>query len=778
MIEALLVLAGSLIAGACGAFGAYAVSPARRARKLAGQAAASVEQGCQRVRSVLDAVSEDLAETARDYVSAIHDEWLRAVPVDEIRKHAPGVRLQPLEGYGVTNVAALQSWSFDRLRSVYGIGSVSARGIVDAAQAIAASVRQSPVPYPRMPLADPGEQRLADRTYRSLHAATSLGQLDRDLAAGAAEVATRAQSVRNETGFLAWALSAGRAPGIATAAADARALAADLEPGGRLGRLLSEASAAASREEEFARAPVPAATVSSHFERNAADYVALLEPHLGNSTRLARPARPAQPRGPAQGLQPPLLFAPLRRGPSVTGGLPDEIARQVEAYPIRLDGLRPDRHLRKYQVFGARYILAMEKTILGDAMGLGKTVEALAAMGHLRLAEGATHFLVVCPAGVVRNWAVEVWKFTTLPSRILHGLEREPAFDLWLREGGVAITSYDTFRTMGLERRIPPVALLVADEAHYVKNPAAARSQAVAAAIPRARRVCFMSGTPIENRVSEFRNLTSLLKPEVAQEIPVDDLGQALILPGAFQHVAARVYLRRNQEDVLHELPEKIEVEEWVDLEPLEQEGYRRAVLSRNLMAMRQAVTVSADGHRSSKMSRLAELLADYRQSGEKVVVFSFFHSVLEGIEKSFHTVGRIDGSIASEARLGLIAKLGNLEGHAVLLSQIEAGGVGLNIQAASVVVLMEPQWKPSTENQAIARVYRMGQTRRVIVHRLLARDSIDERLTDVLRKKQEIFDDHVRDSSVKDASDEAVATGLAARLIEEEVRRVGGGTG
>ena len=135
-----------------------------------------------------------------------------------------------------------------------------------------------------------------------------------------------------------------------------------------------------------------------------------------------------------------------------------------------------------------------------------------------------------------------------------------------------------------------------------------------------------------------------------------------------------------------------------------------------------------------------AELLADYRQSGEKVVVFSFFHSVLEGIEKSFHTVGRIDGSIASEARLGLIAKLGNLEGHAVLLSQIEAGGVGLNIQAASVVVLMEPQWKPSTENQAIARVYRMGQTRRVIVHRLLARDSIDERLTDVLRKKQEIF--------------------------------------
>ena len=311
-------------------------------------------------------------------------------------------------------------------------------------------------------------------------------------------------------------------PGTETAAGEARALAADVEQGGRLGRLLSEASTATTKEEEFARELVLTATVRGHFERNAADYVALLEPHLGTSARPARTARPAQPWERAQGSsQPPLPFVPLRRAPSATGGLPDEIARQVEAYPIRLDGLRPDRHLRKYQVFGARYILAMEKTILGDEMGLGKTVEALAAMGHLRLAEGASHFLVVCPAGVVRNWAVEVWKFTTLPSRILHGLEREPAFDLWLREGGVAITSYDTFRTMGLEGRIPPVALLVADEAHFVKNPAAARSQAVAAAIPRARRVCFTIGRlPPVGREGRRLLLLSLGPRRDREELP------------------------------------------------------------------------------------------------------------------------------------------------------------------------------------------------------------------------------------------------------------------
>ncbi len=84
----------------------------------------------------------------------------------------------------------------------------------------------------------------------------------------------------------------------------------------------------------------------------------------------------------------------------------------------------------------------------------------------------------------------------------------------------------------------------------------------------------------------------------------------------------------------------------------------------------------------------------------------------------------------------------------------------------------MEPQWKPSSENQAIARVYRMGQARRVMVNRILARESIDERLTEVLRQKQNIFDDHVRDSSVKSASEESVSTGLAARLLEEEWQR------
>ena len=111
--------------------------------------------------------------------------------------------------------------------------------------------------------------------------------------------------------------------------------------------------------------------------------------------------------------------------------------------------------------------------------------------------------------------------------------------------------------------------------------------------------------------------------------------------------------------------------------------------------------------------------------------------------------------------------------GFRVLPAQIQAGGVGLNLQAASVVVLMEPQWKATAEDQAIARAHRMGQTRRVIVHRLLARNAVDERLLEVLRGKKEIFETYARDSLVKEASAEAIEAQVANTIIEAELERL-----
>lgn len=651
----------------------------------------------------------------------------------------------------------------------------------------AGSAEPKRVPYPRLPVGSAAEVLLLDRAYRRLNAEERLRPVERELAEAALALTT------------------------------------DVLSYGATGELVRRAEMACLSEETWAATVVPPTTVSAHFERNAASYAALLEPYLGApevvpvapvlpvipAVSLAAPAsapEPAPVREPEETPKAPAVAAPElseparpepaspvpaetprpaaaepcpRREPAPTPApaptaavTAQEIARRAEAFPIRLDLFRPEKRLRGYQLFGAKFILEAGRSILGDEMGLGKTVEALAAMAHLAKVEKEARFLVVCPAGAVQNWVSEVGVFTTLRAHVLGGPERDRSFLSWKRDGGVLIASYNGLRDYDISGVLPPISLLVADEAHLIKNPNARRTMVVERIVRQSPRACFMTGTPLENRIAEFRRLAGMLRPDVAERLPLSRAGGLLVTPESFRERTAEIYLRRNQEDVLFELPERIEMEEWVDLGETERDRYRRALLQRNLMAARQAVTVSDGAATSAKLRRLLEILDVYRESGEKVLVFSFFHSVLAEIGRRVPVVGRIDGSVPSAGRQRLIDDLRAAPGHAVLLAQVEAGGLALNIQAASVVVLMEPQWKPSTESQAIARVHRMGQPRRVMVHRLLARRTIDERLVALLRAKQGTFDDHVRDSSVKRASLDAVDTAVATAAFEEEYVR------
>src|SRR5699024_7634770 len=158
--------------------------------------------------------------------------------------------------------------------------------------------------------------------------------------------------------------------------------------------------------------------------------------------------------------------------------------------------------------------------------------------------------LVVCPASVLINWTREVTAHSTLPVITLHGSDRARATARWRRRGGVAVT---TFGSLGTMLRTPPKpALLVVDEAHYVKNPTAKRTRAVRKIAAGAERVLYLSGTPMENRIEEFRSLVGHLQPGVSAA-----MGRAHGALGArgFRQAAAPVYLRRNQQDVLTELP-------------------------------------------------------------------------------------------------------------------------------------------------------------------------------------------------------------------------------
>lgn len=451
------------------------------------------------------------------------------------------------------------------------------------------------------------------------------------------------------------------------------------------------------------------------------------------------------------------------------GFLPADIAEQVRVLPLDQSLLKTS--LRGYQAFGAKFALVQERVILGDEMGLGKTMQSLAAMCHLA-AKDATHFLVVCPASVVINWTREVERHTLLEVRRLHlpGMKREAATQEWVAKGGVAVTTFEALRAMPGDLDVS-VAMMVVDEAHYAKNPNALRTRAVGEWAARSRRALFLTGTPMENRVEEFRVLVGHLRPEVAENLDITDEA----LDGTkFREKVAPVYLRRNQEDVLSELPARLETQEWVALEGAALRAYRKAVLEGNFMAMRRAAFDPGTVKGSPKLRRLAEIVSEAADGGRKVIVFSYFRDVLETVTgvlagrdgvPGMPVVGPLTGDIPSASRQAMVDEFTNARGPAVLVSQIQAGGVGLNIQAASVIIIAEPQLTPSMEEQAIARAHRMGQVRPVDVHRLLCEDSVDQRVLELLADKREAFDEYARRSDMANAAPDAIDTRSGAEL-------------
>jgi superfamily II DNA or RNA helicase len=428
----------------------------------------------------------------------------------------------------------------------------------------------------------------------------------------------------------------------------------------------------------------------------------------------------------------------------------DQIAR---IRSLALDTNLLTASLRGYQAFGAKFALAQGRTILGDEMGLGKTLEALAMICHLR-SEGATHFLVVCPASVLTNWEQEIRRHTRLDDiRRLHGQERGRQLGWWAEQGGVALTTFGTLGSMD----IPAIdlAATIVDEAHLAKNPEAKRTQAVRAWLQHSQRALLMSGTPMENRVDEFITLVSHINPPLSDTI-IPTVG--LAGPEAFRRAVAPVYLRRNQEDVLSELPEMIETADWMPLGK-SSSTYADAVEAGNFMAMRRAAFMTPRPEDSPKISRLMELIEDATANGRKVIVFSYFRDVIARVDELLGpmSAGVIHGGVTAPNRQLLIDRFTADSEPKVLVSQIDAGGVGLNIQAASVVILVEPQWKPSTEVQAIARCHRMGQVEVVQVHRLLTLDSVDELMVEILGRKAALFAGYARESHTKDANLEAI---------------------
>lgn len=449
-------------------------------------------------------------------------------------------------------------------------------------------------------------------------------------------------------------------------------------------------------------------------------------------------------------------------------GLPEDLAREIQDEAFFPDGLTCE--LRPYQTMGVKYILHQKRVLLGDEMGLGKTIQAIATMVSLKNT-GATHFIVVCPASVLTNWFKEIHEKSKLRACIIHGSGKKKALKAWIKSGGVAVTTYEATKTFDLEDKFQ-YDLLIVDEAHYIKSAKAQRSQSVRELASKTDRLLFLSGTPLENKVDEMISLIEILQPKIANRIK----GMAFMSTAPqFREAVAPVYYRRKRDSVLTELPEKEEIEEWCDLKPLEKDIYERSVMKKNFADMRR-VSWNVDSLKnSSKADHLKDLVKQAADEKRKILVFSFFRSTIDKIANAYGSkcMGPINGSVPVKKRQEIIDKFEQAPAGTILLAQIQAGGTGLNIQSASVVILCEPQLKPSIENQAISRAYRMGQTRNVLVYRLLCSNSVDERMLERLKEKQRTFDAFADKSVAAETQEKEIDQSTINEIIQEEIDRI-----
>ena len=434
--------------------------------------------------------------------------------------------------------------------------------------------------------------------------------------------------------------------------------------------------------------------------------------------------------------------------------------------------------LRQYQTFGGKFALTQNRVIIGDEMGLGKTLQAISAIAH-RSTTGAIRFLVVCPASVITNWIREVTARSQLPIIKIHGDDHKTSLQRWVEMSGIGITSYDTLKSFEItDQQIASLKIdtVIVDEAHYIKNISTGRTRTIARWLDRSPNAIFLTGTPLENRVDEFVALAKLLDSSIGNTLSRAALAAG---PESFRRTVAPIYLRRNTDEVLKELPELIEVSDYCTWEGVDKQNYIDAVAAGNFMAMRRAAFTAPPNMQPSKLERLLELVDESFESGQKVLIFSYFRSVIDKVVNALgeRAIGPITGSVSSTQRQNIVDQFQESPVPLALVGQIQAAGTGLNIQAASVVIICEPQIKPSLEVQAIARAHRMGQVRKVQVHRLILPESVDEHMLEILARKQKEFNQYARPSDLADSASDAKGVteeSIAKTIVKEERERLG----
>lgn len=457
-------------------------------------------------------------------------------------------------------------------------------------------------------------------------------------------------------------------------------------------------------------------------------------------------------------INPPEYFKRLRDGLEQHVSLP--------SVPVPPDA---QCQLRSYQTVGVNWLSFLLDhgigALLADDMGLGKTIQALCAM------RGRT--LIVCPTSVLSSWRDQIERF--FPARTVamyHGANR-----ILSEEANVTLTSYGIVRSEIAFLEKQGWETIILDEAQLIRNP---RSQ-VARAIYRfnvPHKIC-LSGTPIENSVHDLWSQFNFLNPgllgsnaEFEERFVAPIAGGDATAAKRLRKRVAPFILRRFKRDVAKELPPKTEVILECELSPEERRVYtsllastRKEVLStlesqgamlsvlELLLRLRQAcchggLIPGISMMSSSKIDLLIEHLHQSQAHGHRALVFSQWVSLLDRVEPRLHAEGisfsRIDGSTSNRGEI--VEGFQAADGPDVMLLSLKAGGLGLTLTAADHVYILDPWWNPAVEDQAADRVYRIGQENPVIIHRLVAQNTVEERVLELQKRKRQVVEDTLGD--------------------------------
>jgi len=433
--------------------------------------------------------------------------------------------------------------------------------------------------------------------------------------------------------------------------------------------------------------------------------------------------------------------------------------------------------LRPYQKEGLGWMSFLRRFgfggCLADDMGLGKTVQVLALLEERRQ-ENSPPSLVVVPRSLVFNWKAEAQRFAPMLRILDHtGPMRDRSADRF-GQYNIVLTTYGTVRNDAVFMKDFIFDHVVLDEAQAVKNSASESAKAVR--LLNGEHRLALSGTPVQNHLGELWSLFEFLNPGMLGASSVlSASGAARALdPDSAQALgrALRPFiLRRTKDQVARELPERLEQTLWCDLDPIQRkqydelrEHYRQALWSRiekdgwgkskimvleALLRLRQAachpglIDKSRTGETSAKLESLLANLEQVREEDHKALVFSQFTSLLSIVRQRLDAekipYEYLDGK--TRDRQERVENFQTNPDCKLFLVSLKAGGLGLNLTAAEYVFLLDPWWNPAVEAQAIDRAHRIGQTRRVFAYRLIARDTVEQKVLELQKTKRDLAD-------------------------------------